>query len=80
LSVPFDAGTNEIAMSASIGIAVARGTAKDARAIVTEADEAMYQAKQHRNSGGGRSVWRLASGQTEDAGGPLVRATARDPG
>lgn len=45
MATPFELGASDITLGASIGIALACGIAKDADAIVTDADEAMYRAK-----------------------------------
>ena len=45
MALPFDLGTTEVDMSASIGIALARGQDKSAEAVVAAADDAMYRAK-----------------------------------
>ena len=42
---PFDIGTTEVEMSASIGITLARGQGRSADAVVAAADDAMYRAK-----------------------------------
>jgi two-component system cell cycle response regulator len=45
ISVPFQVGATEIMLSASIGVALAHGSVRNAEAIVADADEAMYHAK-----------------------------------
>ena len=42
---PFDIGITEVELSASIGIALARGKGVPAVAVIAAADEAMYRAK-----------------------------------
>jgi two-component system cell cycle response regulator len=49
LSVPFRVGPNEIRLSASIGVALAHGSVRNADAVVADADEAMYHAKRQEH-------------------------------
>ena len=48
ISVPFRIGKNEIALTASIGVALAPGSARNAEAVVADADKAMYRAKREQ--------------------------------
>jgi diguanylate cyclase len=49
ISLPFHVGANEIALSASIGVAIAHGSVRSAETVVANADEAMYRAKRHKH-------------------------------
>jgi diguanylate cyclase len=49
ISVPFQIEANEIALTASIGVAVAHGSVPDAETVVADADEAMYRAKRQKH-------------------------------